>query len=113
MVNGATAQRGTPPPARLPIHDGDGAPRQRHRVTSSSVRGAAPALASAAMLRQSSWWQCSGGVYLIALVALTSCLGVATFLACAVAGQMLVALLLDHYSLLGFPASGLEQRGRG
>ena len=67
---------------------------------------------SVAMLRQSSWWQWSGGVlggvYLIALVALTPRLGVATFLACAVAGQMLVALLLDHYGLLGFPVHSIS-----
>ena len=64
------------------------------------------------MLRQSSWWQWSGGVlggvYLIALVALTPRLGVATFLACAVAGQMLVALLLDHFGLLGFPVHSIS-----
>ncbi|WP_321957352.1 DMT family transporter [Paraburkholderia bannensis] len=51
------------------------------------------------------WWMWIGGitgaVYVVTCVALIPRTGAGTFLVCVVAGQMLAALLLDHFGLLG------------
>lgn len=66
------------------------------------VRLPAPNLGS---LLQGPWWLWIGGlcgaIYVLAAAALIPRLGGAGFLVCVVAGQMLVAVMLDHYGLLG------------
>lgn len=58
------------------------------------------------------WWiWCAGMlgcVYVIAAAAFGPMIGGATFLALIVAGQMVTALALDHYGLLGFPVRPLD-----
>jgi transporter family-2 protein len=58
------------------------------------------------------WWAWGagilGGFYITASAAFGSLLGGATYLALIVAGQMLAALALDHYGLLGFPVRALD-----
>ncbi|HET9552611.1 MAG TPA: DMT family transporter [Anaeromyxobacteraceae bacterium] len=51
------------------------------------------------------WWSWTGGLlgafYVTVVILLTPRLGVATTLALAIAGQLVAALALDHYGLLG------------
>jgi len=58
-------------------------------------------------LAHSPWWVWTGGFYgaffVGAAAALAPRLGAATLLGAAIAGQMLVSLVLDHYGLIGFP----------
>jgi len=58
------------------------------------------------------WWAWGagilGGFYITASAAFGSSLGGATFLALVVAGQMIAALTLDHYGVLGFPVRPLD-----
>ena len=44
-----------------------------------------------------------GAAYIVSSTALGPVIGGATFLALIVAGQMLSALLIDHYGWIGFP----------
>lgn len=43
----------------------------------------------------------SGLIYVLSAVALAPKLGVTTFMAAVVAGQLVISLMLDHYGLLG------------
>jgi bacterial/archaeal transporter family-2 protein len=58
------------------------------------------------------WWAwCAGimgGLYIAASAHFGPMLGGATFLALIVAGQVIAALALDHYGLLGFPVRPLD-----
>ena len=58
------------------------------------------------------WWAWGagilGGLYIAASAAFGPMIGGATFLALIVAGQMVTALALDHYGLLGFPGRPLD-----
>ena len=58
------------------------------------------------------WWAWGagilGGLYIAASAAFGPMIGGATFLALIVAGQMVAALALDHYGLLGFPIRPLD-----
>jgi transporter family-2 protein len=58
------------------------------------------------------WWAWGagilGGLYIAASAAFGPVIGGATFLALIVAGQMIAALALDHYGLLGFPVRPLD-----
>ena len=58
------------------------------------------------------WWAWAagilGGLYIAASAAFGPLIGGATFLALIVAGQMVAALALDHYGLLGFPVRPLD-----
>jgi transporter family-2 protein len=58
------------------------------------------------------WWAWGagilGGLYIAASAAFGPAIGGATFLALIVAGQMVAALALDHYGLLGFPVRPLD-----
>ena len=58
------------------------------------------------------WWAwCAGilgGLYITSSAAFGPALGGATFLALVVAGQMVAALALDHYGLMGFPVRPLD-----
>jgi transporter family-2 protein len=69
-------------------------------------------LAGIAHAGSAPWWAWGagilGGLYITASAALGSTLGGATFIALIVAGQMIAALALDHYGLLGFPVRPLD-----
>jgi bacterial/archaeal transporter family-2 protein len=62
---------------------------------------------SAAMAARAPWWAWSGGLFGAVFIALAILLipqlGAATFVALLVTGQMLAALTLDHFGLLGVP----------
>ena len=64
-----------------------------------------PATPSAAVLRETPWWNWIGGplgaLIVLAGAALTQKLGAAPFIALVVGGQLLCSLLLDHFALLG------------
>lgn len=72
-------------------------------------RGALPALAQAG---GAPWWAWGAGLlgamYIAASAVFGPMIGGATFLALLVAGQMIAALALDHYGLLGFPERPLD-----
>ena len=74
-----------------------------------SARGSFAALAQAT---GAPWWAWGagifGGLYIAASAAFGPAIGGATFLALIVAGQMVTALALDHYGLLGFPVRLLD-----
>jgi len=58
------------------------------------------------------WWAWGAGIlgalYIAASAAFDPMIGGATFLALIVAGQILAALALDHYGLLGFPVRPID-----
>ena len=58
------------------------------------------------------WWVWMGGLlgafFVISAIFLVPRFGAATYLALNVAGQMLTALILDHYGWLGFPTQRLS-----
>ena len=62
---------------------------------------------SAAVAARAPWWVWSGGLFGAIFIALAILLipqiGAATFVALLVTGQMLAALTLDHFGLLGVP----------
>ncbi len=63
------------------------------------------------------WWAWGagilGGLYITSSAAFGPALGGATFLALVVAGQMIAALALDHYGLMGFPVRPLDAMRAG
>jgi transporter family-2 protein len=67
---------------------------------------------SVAQVAGAPWWAWGagilGGLYIAASAAFGPAIGGATFLALIVAGQMVAALALDHYGLLGFPVRPLD-----
>jgi transporter family-2 protein len=69
-------------------------------------------LSGLAQVGAAPWWAWGagilGGLYITSSAAFGPMLGGATFLALVVAGQMLAALALDHYGLLGFPVRPLD-----
>jgi transporter family-2 protein len=73
-------------------------------VVSIGVRGSWAGLAHAA---QAPWWMWTGGllgaVFVVTMAWLAPVLGAATLLSVAIAGQMIFALVLDHFGLVGFP----------
>jgi transporter family-2 protein len=72
-------------------------------------RGSIAGLAQAAA---APWWAWGagilGGLYIAASAVFGPMVGGATFLALLVAGQVVAALMLDHYGLLGFPVRPLD-----
>lgn len=58
------------------------------------------------------WWVWSGGLlgafFVISAILLVPRFGAATYLAFNLAGQMIMALILDHYGWLGFPTQRLS-----
>lgn len=58
-------------------------------------------------IRQISWWKWTGGLlgafYVMTVIITVPKIGPANMLSLSVAGQLLAAVLLDHYGLLGFP----------
>lgn len=69
----------------------------------AAVRPQLPTLGS---LSQTPWWVWVGGLFGAFFVAAAATfaprLGAATFISITIAGQMLAAVLIDHYGLLGF-----------
>lgn len=64
-----------------------------------------PPAPTAEAVRQTEWWNWVGGplgaLVVLSGAALVSKLDAALFIACVVAGQLLAALLLDHFGLMG------------
>jgi bacterial/archaeal transporter family-2 protein len=58
-------------------------------------------------IRQISWWKWTGGLlgafYVMTVIITVPKIGPANMLSLSVAGQLLAAVLLDHFGLLGFP----------
>jgi bacterial/archaeal transporter family-2 protein len=65
-----------------------------------------PSLPDTRAIGGASWWQWTGGVlgglYLLVIIVLAYRLGAATLLALVISGQVLAAVALDHFGLLGF-----------
>ena len=63
-------------------------------------------------LNQSPWWVWTGGLlgafFVTASIIVAPRLGAAITVALIIAGQLLVALALDHFGLLGFPERPLN-----
>ena len=64
-------------------------------------------------IRQISWWKWTGGiigaVYVTTVIVSVPKIGTANLVSLSVAGQLLAAVVLDHYGLMGFalhPANG-------
>jgi transporter family-2 protein len=57
-------------------------------------------------IKQVSWWKWMGGVmgavYMITVIVSVPKIGTANLVSLSVAGQLIAAILLDHYGLLGF-----------
>ena len=72
-------------------------------------RGSMPMLAQAG---GAPWWAWGAGLlgacFIAASTAFGPLVGGATFLALLVAGQMIAALAIDHYGLLGFPVRPVD-----
>lgn len=72
-------------------------------------RGSLPVLAQAGA---APWWTWGAGMLGAAFIAASTAfgplIGGATFLALLVAGQMIAALAIDHYGVLGFPVRPLD-----
>lgn len=69
-------------------------------------------------IRQVSWWKWVGGamgaVYMITVIVSVSKIGTANLVSLSVAGQLLAAIILDHYGFMGFsihPANGWRLLG--
>jgi transporter family-2 protein len=73
-------------------------------VTGLILRLPAPAYSSAVA---APWWVWVGGItgaiYVGTTLALIPRIGAANLIVCVIAGQMAVALLLDHFGLMGLP----------
>ncbi|AQG80286.1 DMT family transporter [Spirosoma montaniterrae] len=68
--------------------------------------------------RQLSWWKWTGGVigavYVSSVIISVPKIGAANLISLSVAGQLLAAVLLDHYGMLGFaqhPVNGWRVLG--
>lgn len=57
-------------------------------------------------IRQVSWWKWTGGIigaiYVTTVIISVPRIGTANLVSLSVAGQLLAAVVLDHYGLLGF-----------
>ncbi|MBX3702599.1 MAG: DMT family transporter [Steroidobacteraceae bacterium] len=74
-----------------------------------AVRGGLPALAQAPA---APWWAWGAGLlgalYVASSTVLGPLVGGAAFLALLVAGQMIAALVIDHYGVLSFPVRPID-----
>ncbi|MEZ0542778.1 DMT family transporter [Fibrella arboris] len=82
-----------------------------------STGGMVPPMAT---LRSLAWWKWTGGVigavYVTTVILSVPKIGTANLVSLSVAGQLLAAVVLDHYGLLGFtqhPANGWRLLGIG
>lgn len=69
-------------------------------------------------IKQISWWKWTGGVmgavYMITVIVSVQKIGTANLVSLSVAGQLMAAIILDHYGLMGFslhPANGWRLLG--
>jgi transporter family-2 protein len=69
-------------------------------------------------IRQLNWWKWTGGligaVYVTTVIVSVPKIGTANLVSLSVAGQLLAAVVLDHYGLLGFalhPTNGWRLLG--
>lgn len=76
------------------------------------------AVTSVETVRSISWWKWTGGiigaVYVTTVIVSVPKIGTANLVSLSVAGQLLAAVVLDHYGLLGFaphPANGWRLLG--
>ena len=71
------------------------------------VLAAGTPIPSMGVVRQISWWKWMGGVigaaYVTTVIISVPKIGTANLVSLSVAGQLLAAVVLDHYGLLGFP----------
>ncbi|GAB3930036.1 DMT family transporter [Larkinella terrae] len=62
-------------------------------------------------VRDISWWKWTGGllgaIYVTTVIITVPRIGAGNLLSLSVAGQLLAAVILDHYGLLGFKEHGL------
>lgn len=69
-------------------------------------------LPTGAAIWSAPWWAWLGGllgaVYIFLLIYLAPKLGIGTVTALVVAGQILAAVVIDHFGLLNFPVHGLS-----
>ncbi len=69
-------------------------------------------LPSIETLRQASWWKFIGGAfgafYVLSAIFIVRDLGPGNMLALAVAGQLIAAILIDHFGWLGFSVHALS-----
>ena len=77
--------------------------------------GAIPTLDT---IRQVSWWKWAGGimgaVYMITVIVSVPKIGTANLVSLSVAGQLVAAIVLDHYGFMGFsihPVNGWRLLG--
>ena len=72
------------------------------------------AFASAARLREGPWWMFVGGglgvLYVVSAMVAVPYIGASMLLAATVAGQMLAALLIDHYGWFGLEVATFTPR---
>lgn len=58
------------------------------------------------MIKQVSWWKWMGGlmgaIYMITVIVSVPKIGTANLVSLSVAGQLVAAIILDHYGLMGF-----------
>ncbi|RRB04923.1 DMT family transporter [Larkinella rosea] len=77
-------------------------------VISLALRAPVPTMDA---LRGISWWKWTGGllgaVYVTTVIITVPRIGAGNLLSLSVAGQLLAAVILDHYGLLGFKEHGL------
>jgi transporter family-2 protein len=70
-----------------------------------SMRAPAPQLSVALA---GPWWLWVGGLagaaYITAALLLTPRLGVASFMVCVIAGQVIASVVIDHFGMMGVPA---------
>ncbi|GAB2557726.1 DMT family transporter [Spirosoma aerophilum] len=73
---------------------------------------------SVEVIKQVSWWKWTGGVmgavYMITVIVSVPKIGTANLVSLSVAGQLVAAIILDHYGLMGFslhPANGWRLLG--
>ncbi|QMW00960.1 DMT family transporter [Spirosoma foliorum] len=71
-------------------------------------------------IKQISWWKWTGGImgaiYMITVIVSVQKIGTANMVSLSVAGQLVAALILDHYGLMGFsihPANSWRLLGVG
>jgi len=69
-----------------------------------ALRTPAPATGQVSSLPLWAWLGgVAGVIYITAALLLTPKMGAASFIVCVIAGQMLAALLIDHFGLVGLP----------
>lgn len=77
-------------------------------VISLALRAPVPTMEA---MRGISWWKWTGGllgaIYVTTVIITVPRIGAGNLLSLSVAGQLLAAVILDHYGLLGFKEHGL------